>query len=98
LEDLTGEAIQEDAKPEVVAYVPPLKLTRAAWKYEEYYPITQEAYRLGYTGKRKLADFIRGHGKAFKVDLIGSDKALQIIREMQERGMLAEDEEAENAN
>lgn len=84
-------------KAEAPAYVPPPRLLRATWKYEEYYPITQEAYRLGYTGKRKLADFIREHGKAFQVEPVGYGKALDIISEMQKRGMLetGDDEEGQ---
>ena len=83
----------EETKPETVPYVPPPKLLRPTWKYEEYYPVTQEAYRLGYTGKRKLADFIRDHGKSFKVEPVGYDKALLIVKEMQKRRMLKEDDE-----
>jgi hypothetical protein len=99
LDDDPGEQPGEenDQDQESVAYVPPPRLLRPTYKYEEYYPVTEEAYRLGYTGKRKLADFIGAYGKSFKVDPIGSDKALQIIREMQEREMLEGDEEVKNA-
>lgn len=88
----------EETKPQTVPYVPPPPLLRPIWKYEEYYPITQEAYRLGYTGKRKLADFICQHCKPFKVDQVSDGKALMIIQEMRKRGMLqGYEEEQEHA-
>jgi hypothetical protein len=97
--DLSSEDDDHPVEPvqESTAYIPPPKLSRSAWKYEEYYAITKEAYRLGYTGKRKLADFIREYGKHFKVDPVGYGKALDIINEMQEREMLEDDEEEEES-
>ena len=78
-------------KQTAIAYVPPPRVLRPVWKYEEYYAITKEAYRVGYTGKRKLADFIRLYGKSFEVGPVGNDKALAIINEMRERGMLKDE-------
>jgi hypothetical protein len=99
LDDDPGERPGEetDQDQESVAYVPPPKLIRPIWNYEEYYPVTEEAYRLGYTGKRKLADFIRQHGKAFNVDPVSDGKALLIIQEMQKRGILGNEKGQEHA-
>lgn len=84
---------KEPPKEREASYTAPPQLSRSPWKYESYYAVTAEAYRLGYSGKRKLAAFIASHGMHFGVGTVSEGKALLIIQEMQKREMLKDDSE-----